>query len=268
MVLHDLGYLHFEEPFKKFRAHGLLIAKGAKMSKSRGNIVIPDEYIKKYGADTLRIYLMFLGPFEQGGDFRDEGIIGIYRFLNRIWNLVTKFKIQNSKATIQNSKLTKLMHKTIKKVTEDIENLRFNTAISQLMIYQNALSQNITEVRLPYIRTLILLLAPFAPHITEELYQFLSTQNSHSKVKNFKSIFQEKWPKYDQKLLEEKTFKLIVQINGKTRDLIEAKVGISENEDKKMALKSEKIKKWLKGKEIVKSFYIPNRLLNLLTKEN
>jgi leucyl-tRNA synthetase len=264
-VLKDLGFIHFEEPFKKFRAHGLLISQGAKMSKSRGNVINPDEYLKKYGADTLRMYLMFLGPFEQGGDFRDEGIIGIWRFLKRVWALVANFKAKKPKIknSGQNSKLTKLMHQTIKKVTEDIENLRFNTAISQLMIYQNALSENSREVEPSFIKNLLLLLAPFAPHISEELWQRLRAKNQKSKL--FRSIFQEKWPKYDPRLIEKKTFQLVVQINGKTRDVIEAKVGILEEEAKELALKSEKIKKWLERKEIVKSFYIPNKLINFLT---
>jgi leucyl-tRNA synthetase len=263
-VLKDLGFIHFEEPFKKFRAHGLLISQGAKMSKSRGNVINPDEYLKKYGADTLRMYLMFLGPFEQGGDFRDEGIIGIWRFLKRVWALVANFKAKKPKIknSGQNSKLTKLMHQTIKKVTEDIENLRFNTAISQLMIYQNALSENSREVEPSFIKNLILLLAPFAPHISEELWQRLRTKNQKSKL--FRSIFQEKWPKYDPRLIEEKTFQLVVQINGKTRDVIEAKVGILEEEAKELALKSEKIKKWLEGREIKKTFYLQNKLINFL----
>ncbi len=287
MVLKDLGFIHFEEPFKKFRAHGLLISQGAKMSKSKGNVVNPDEYIKKYGADTLRMYLMFLGPFEQGGDFRDEGIVGIWRFLNRVWQLIQKFKARNPKFETnskfeinppgsfwqRNSKLTQLMHQTIKKVTEDIENLKFNTAIAALMEYLNAIeSAKVGTVPTLHIKTLVLLLAPFAPHITEELYQFfqspkskVKSQNSKLKVKSFKSIFEEKWPKYDPKMIEEETFQLVVQINGKTRDVIEAKVGISEEEARELALKSPQIKKWLESKQISKTFYIKDRLINFLT---
>ncbi len=269
MVLKDLGFIHFQEPFKKFRAHGLLISQGAKMSKSKGNVINPDDYIQEYGADTLRMYLMFLGPFDQGGDFRDESIIGIWRFLNRVWDLVTKFSSQKSKSEPkENLKLTKLMHQTIKKVTQDIENLRFNTAISQLMIYHNSLLENFSQVKLIHIKNFLLLLAPFAPHLAEQLYQSLSfskTKIQKSKFKKFRSIFQEKWPKYHPRFIEEKTFKLVIQVNGKVRDVLEAEVGISESQAKELALKSEKIKKWLKDKEIKKTFYIKDRLINILT---
>lgn len=268
MALKDLKTIHFGEPFKKFRAHGLLISQGAKISKSRGNIINPDEYIKKYGADTFRMYLMFLGPFDQGGDFRDEGIIGIYRFLNRVWSLIIKFKKQNRKARIKvnNKEIDRLRHETIKKITEDVENLRYNTAISQLMVYQNHLTEiGIQRLKIEDLKTLLLLLAPFAPHISEELWQHL--KNHGSKTKKVKSIFQEKWPKYNPRMIKVETFKLVIQIDGKTRDIIEAKIGVSENEAKNLALRSPKIKKWLQGKEIIKTFYIQNRILSLLTKE-
>ena len=151
MVFKDLGLIDFEEPFSSFRAHGLLISEGAKMSKSKGNVVIPDKYIKKYGADTLRMYLMFIGPFSQGGDFRDEGIIGIYRFLGKVWRLANGqmvrwsdgHKKEKNHSTMQPfSHLNRLMHQTIKKVTEDIENLSYNTAIAALMNYLNQLTMN------------------------------------------------------------------------------------------------------------------------------
>lgn len=271
MALKDMGLVHFDEPFKKFRAHGLLISQGAKISKSRGNIINPDQYIKKYGADTFRMYLMFLGPFEQGGDFKDEGIIGIYRFLNRVWNQVIgyKSKIKTKKLADDKNKistLNKIMHLTIKKVTEDIENLQYNTAISQLMIYQNYLTRNKEQVTFTHIKTLLLLLAPFAPHISEELYQILQGKIKHLKLKKKISIFLEQWPRYDAKITKEKVFKLVIQINGKVRDIIEAEVDISENQAKELALKSPIIQKWLQNKEIVKVFYIPNKVLNFLTK--
>ena len=142
MVLHELGYAPEEEPFERFRAHGLLIKEGAKISKSKGNIVNPDEYIEKFGADTVRMYLMFLGDMRQGGDWRDEGIIGISRFLNKVWKLNSKVQISDSPN--ENSKIDKLLHKTIKKVTEDLENLKFNTAISRLMILANEMEKEET----------------------------------------------------------------------------------------------------------------------------
>ncbi len=163
MVFKDLGLIEIEEPFKRFYAHGLLIKDCAKMSKSRGNVVIPDEYIKKFGADTLRCYLMFLGPFEQGGDFRDKGIAGMYRFMNRAWRISQEFEGKGSPEE------ERMIHRTIKKVTEDIENLRYNTALAALMEYINFLYQE-KSISRQAIETLALLLAPFAPHIAEEIW--------------------------------------------------------------------------------------------------
>lgn len=253
MALYDFGLIHFDEPFKKFRAHGLLIREGAKMSKSKGNIVTPDDYIKKYGADTIRMYLMFLGPFDQGGNFQDKSILGIYRFLNRVWQLV-----KNSKFEIKaNTEIEKIMHQTIQKVSDDIENLKYNTAISQLMIYQNQLSINNGQFAIENIKVLLLLLAPFAPHICEQLWQFLQNKKS-------RSIFQEKWPKYDPEIIEEKKFTLIIQINGKVRDQIETNLNLQEPQIKKIALESEKIKKWIAGQQIKKTIYIKNKLINFV----
>ena len=165
MALHDWGFMDFEEPFKKFRAHGLIIKDGAKMSKSKGNVVNPDEYIANFGADTLRMYLMFLAPFEQGGDFRDSGVLGIERFLKRVWNLADN--IVPVKTGTQDGKKN-LLHKTIKKVTEDIENLHYNTAISALMILLNGFDDEATK---DDFEVFLKLLAPFAPHITEEIWR-------------------------------------------------------------------------------------------------
>ena len=299
-VFYDWKFIGFDEPFKIFRAHGHITKDGAKMSKSRGNVVNPDEYIKKFGADALRMYLMFIGPFEQGGDFRDEGIRGITRFLERVWrlgqNLVSKIsnfqfpiskQISNSKT--KNSKLEKLLHQSIKKITEDIENLHYNTAISQLMILLNEIEE--IDYRLPTTDCCLFLklLAPFAPHITEELYQQFFTnpkskilnpkqiaysaevasatkagQNSKFKIQN--SIHLQKWPKYAPKKIQEKTFELVVQINGKVRDVFSAPLGISEENAKKIALEREKIKNYLAdaGKSPQKIIFVPDKLINIV----
>ena len=185
MVFKDLGLIDFEEPFKRFYAHGLLISQGTKMSKSKGNLVIPDEYIRKFGADTLRCYLMFLGPFDQGGDFRDRGIAGMYRFFNRIWRLARQSasdsgrlkrseshnssEVKSKRQTISEVELRRRTHQTIKKVTEDIENLRYNTAIAAIMEFVNFLYKEKTVSR-EALEILVLLLAPFAPHISEEIW--------------------------------------------------------------------------------------------------
>ncbi|MEK7450802.1 MAG: class I tRNA ligase family protein, partial [Patescibacteria group bacterium] len=192
MVLYDLGYFDFsskgrpasgwDEPFTKFYAHGLIIKDGAKMSKSKGNVVVPDAYIKKYGADVLRCYLMFTGPFNMGGDFRDSGIEGMFRFLKRAWTLVLSVKGKDA-----NPALDIFMHKTIKSVTEDMENLNYNTAIAHLMEYYNELYSFYTKhkmLNVIYCKTLVLLLAPLAPHMTEELFQRI--KNQESRIKNKK----------------------------------------------------------------------------------
>ena len=295
MAFKDLGLIsHFEEPFTKFRAHGLLICKGAKMSKSKGNIVIPDDYIEKYGSDTLRCYLMFCGRYQQGGDFRDSGIEGMSRFLRRIWRLVGNWASGQlgiiSKGPEPNSQIAKepnslyLMHKTIKKVTEDIESLDYNTAISVLMEWMNALeartvhsksqktvnSEPITRVE---VETLLLLLAPFAPHITEELWQRVRV-NSKSKIVNRKeattinnsqfSIHVQKWPKYDHELATAQRIVLVVEVNGKVRDKINVARGITEAEAKKLALSSFKATKYLDQKKIKKVIFVPDRLINFV----
>ena len=252
MVMHELGYVPEEEPFKKFRAHGLLIKEGAKISKSKGNIVNPDEYIEKFGADTVRMYLMFLGDMRQGGDWRDEGIMGVYRFLNKIHRLKSKVQISNSPN--ENSEFEKVLHKAIKKVTEDLENLKFNTAISQMMILANEMEKSQKLTANSY-KLLVIMLAPFAPFITEELWEQLGNKDS---------IHEQKWPKYDLKKIKEKTFELVVQVNGKVRDTIEAEVGIEEKEAQKIALQSEKIQKFLEDKQVKKTIYIKDKILNIV----
>ncbi|KKW13742.1 MAG: Leucine-tRNA ligase [Parcubacteria group bacterium GW2011_GWA2_50_10] len=249
MVLRDLKFTEFQEPFAKFRAHGLLIRDGKKISKSRGNVINPDEYIEKYGADTVRTYLMFLGPLSEGGDWNGKGIIGIYRFLNRVWALAQKTKIAE-----QDSKLETLRHRTIKKVTEDMENLRYNTAIAALMEYSNALSQA-DSISKEQIKTLLILLAPFMPFVTEELWQQLG---------NKESVHDQKWPTYNPALVQEEMMRLVLQVNGKVRDVVGAPTGITEEEAKKLALSNIQIQKWLAGKDPKRIIFVPKRLINIV----
>ena len=275
MVLKDLGFINFEEPFTKFRAHGLIVKDGAKMSKSKGNVVVPDSYIKKFGADTLRTYLMFMGPFSQGGDFRDTGIEGMHRFLRRVWNLVSSIKYPTSaKASAGRQVLSiegkdtslaldSLMHKTIKNVTEDIENLNYNTAIARLMEYYNELFSFYTKYKIlntKYCKTLVLLFAPFAPHVSEELCQLLNDK------KEFSSIHNSSWPKFDPKFLVKDEFVIVVQVNGKLRGNIKVK-----NEKLKMksyieelAKKDDNVVKHLEAKEIKKVIYIEGKVINFV----
>jgi len=251
MVFKNLGLINFEEPFKRFYAHGLLISEGAKMSKSKGNLVIPDEYIKKFGADTLRCYLMFLGPFDQGGDFRDRGIAGMYRFFCRVWRLAQKFSAKGSPEE------KKVIHQTIKKVTENIQNLRYNTAIAAIMEYVNFLTRT-KGVSREAIETLVLLLAPFAPHISEEIWCQV--------LKNKFSIHQQKWPKYDPRLIKEKRVTIVIQVNGKLRGQIEVsdQASVISDQVEKLAKKEKNVAKYLKGKKIKKVVFVSGRLINFV----
>ena len=276
MVFYDLGLVNFsakgglaEEPFTKFRAHGLLISGGAKMSKSRGNVVVPDAYIDKYGADTLRCYLMFCGQFTQGGDFRDTGISGMHRFLKRVWTLVqenSKFEIILTKGLkSRNSKLgseaAHMIHKTIKKVGKDIEDLSYNTAISALMIWLNDMETRLGKLSREEVETFLKLLAPFAPYMTEELWQQLKVSKAK---KTFESIHFQPWPKYDEGLARAKQVTLVVQVNGKVRDKLLVEAGISQEEAERLAVGREKVQKYLGNNRPQKVVFVPDRLINFV----
>ena len=250
MFLHDQNFIDFEEPFKKFRAHGLLIKAGAKISKSRGNIVNPDEFFDMFGADTVRTYLMFLSPLTDGGDWRDEGIRGIYRWFNRVWKLA-----QSNHAGKGSEELEKLRHKTIKKVTEDIERLHYNTAISSLMEYVNEISNGKGQLSNIYIETLLVLLAPFAPYFTEELWE---------QVVGAGSVHDQKWPVYNPELIEEETIIIPVQVNGKVRAEIEVASNATEKEMEDAALVSEKVQKYLGGKQPKRVIAVKGKLVNIV----
>jgi leucyl-tRNA synthetase len=279
MALKDFGLLDFDEPFSNFYAHGLIIAEGAKMSKSHGNIIIPDEYIRKYGADTLRTYLMFLGPFDMGGDFRDTGIAGMYRFLGRVWRLASEVilvnpaerdasRIRKGSWTSQDDELTRVMHHTIKEVTEDLENFRYNTAIAHIMEFVNALTDNRQLITENHIKSLLLMLAPFAPHMMEELSQRLSAENSKFDPDligtKFFSIHLHPWPSYDPNYLVEDEVTIIVQVNGKLRDTLQVTRAKSKEQNfiEGEARKSEKVKKYIAGKTIKKTIFVPGKLIN------
>ena len=250
MVLKKLGHIDFEEPFDKFRVHGLLTKDGAKMSKSKGNVVNPDDYFVKYGADTVRMYLMFLGPLSEAGGWSDQGIVGISRFLNRLWDYAEGL----SKKSGDTDELVSLRHKTIRKVTGDLENLRYNTAIASLMEYFNAISST-KSVFKEDINTLLVLLSPFAPYITEELWGRLGNKGS---------VHSQKWPKYDALLVKDSQVRLVLQVNGRVRDVIEVSSDISEREAKKLALDSVKIQKWLGEKKPRRVVFVKGRLVNIV----
>ena len=211
--------------------------------------------VKSFGADSLRLYEMFMGPLEDPKPWDPRGIIGLHRFLNKVWNLIIdRNQMKDSRQSKIPLNLDRLIHQTIKKVTEDIQNFRFNTAISALMILVNEM-EKASQLPIAKRQLLIKLLSPFAPHIAQELWQKLGGKN----LLDF-----EEWPKWDEKMIQEEEFDLIIQVNGKFRAALRVKKEISESEAKKLALNNETIKKWLIGKEIKKVIFVPNRLINLI----
>jgi leucyl-tRNA synthetase len=254
-VLHHLGYIDFDEPFLKLRHQGIILGPDSqKMSKSKGNVINPDDEVKRWGADTLRIFEMFLGPLEDMKPWNTQGIVGCYRFLEKVYKLKSKVKSQNEKLQLKNQKLEIILNKTIKKVGEDIENLRFNTAISSLMILANAFEKE-EGVSLLHYSYFLLLLSPFAPFISEELWEILGHKES---------IFRESWPKHDPKLIKDEEIELVIQVNGKLRDKIKVSADISENEAFKIAEKSEKIGQFVQDKKIKKVIFVKGRLINIV----
>ena len=253
MVLHDLGLLHFEEPFRKFRAHGLIVKDGSKMSKSRGNVVIPDEYIAKWGADTFRMYLMFLGPFQEGGDFRDEGISGPRRFLEKVWALVGEAARTAPEDEARRSVLVKY-HQTVKRVTEGMEQLHYNTSIAALMEFVNTLREETCTHR-DMVEGLILMLAPFAPHFAEESWERLGHEGS---------IFDARWPQWDEALVVEDQVEVVIQVSGKTRGRVSVPRDAEQGAVLAAAQEDAAVRRFTEGKEVRKVVYVPNRLLNLV----
>jgi len=253
--LYDIGAIPKEcgdEPYKKRTSHGLILGEGGeKMSKSRGNVVNPDDIVARFGADTLRVYEMFMGPFEQAIPWDEKGVVGVFRFLERVWKLSEK--VANGKNKIS-GEAERILHKTIKKVGEDIEAMKFNTAVSQLMILTNAMADEKTISRAAW-HDFLKILAPFAPHIAEELWE---------KLGNKKSVHLAEWPKYNPAMILEEEIDLIIQVNGKMRDSVKVKADIGEEEAKEVAVESEKIKKWIEGQKIKKIIFVKGRLVNIV----
>jgi len=261
-VMYDANLINFYEPFNRLLNQGMMHAPdGRLMSKSKGNVITPDEVVEEYGADALRTYELFLGPFEQDAIWNDRGINGVFKFLKRVWRLIIKEKPSDSGEDISREVL-KMMHRTIKKVTMDFEKFKFNTAVAVLMEYTNFLysriNKNISEETWSEVKgVLMLLIAPIAPFIAEELWERTEHKNS---------IHMQSWPEWNEKLAFEEKFTLIIQVNGKLRDKVEVLVGISEEEIKKIALKSLKVQRFIKNKKIVRFITIPNKLINIVTK--
>jgi len=258
MFLKDLGLIDFEEPYKRFFAHGLLIKEGAKMSKSKGNVITPDKYIAKFGADTMRCYLMFLGQFSQGGDFYDTGLEGMNRFLKRIWVFSNSVLLTDKE---EDREVLRMINKTIKEVSKDIERLSYNTVIAKLMEFYN-FAVDKKSLGKDTLEAFLRLLAPFAPHLTEELYQ-----SKISSAKDFSSIHSNLWPSYEEKHLVLNEFLVVVQVNGKVRDTLKIKSKDSEDQKtvERSAKGSKKIESYLKDKKLIKTVYIKGKIINFVT---
>jgi len=264
--LYDIGVVNYDEPFTRLRHVGLILAEdGRKMSKRWNNVISPDEIVEKFGADAMRVYEMFMGPFSQACAWSTNGLIGARRFLENVYKLKDKklYDCQGGDCKIKESGLPNLLHKTIKKVTQDIENFHYNTAISQMMIFVNFASK-FNELPRGALENFLKLLAPFAPHLAEELWANIKSPLPPFIKGGNNSIFKQAWPKFNPDLAKDEKINLVVQINGRVRENIEVLADISEEEAKKVALKSEKIKKWLEGKEVVKIIFVKGKLVNIV----
>ncbi|GMV06898.1 MAG: leucine--tRNA ligase [Gemmatimonadota bacterium] len=251
MVLHDLGHLDFEEPFSVFRAHGLIIAEGAKMSKSKGNVVVPDPIIEEYGADTFRTYLMFLGPFETGGDYRQEGIQGPYGFLHRLFDTVTSAVDGDVDPQVERK-----LHRTIKQVTEQLPALQYNTAVAAMMEYLNAVRTGGRQAVRGEVEPLVVLVAPFAPHLAEELWERLG---------HGRSVFDgANWPAYDEAKTVDEAVNIAVQVNGKLRGTVQAAPGSPEADVVSLARAEENVARHLEGVSERKVVFVKDRLVNFV----
>jgi len=254
-VLHDLGLVSTREPFKKLFNQGMIQGEdGQKMSKSRGNVINPDDVVSKYGADSFRLYEMFMGPLDKSKPWSTKGLQGCYRFLQKVWRLFNDEE-KHIKENCANEETIRLMHQTIKKVTEDLDALRFNTAVSQLMIFTNHLV-TLDTLDKDILRQFLQLLNPFAPHVSEEL---------NNKILGYDPITSLKWPECDLGLMIEEQVTMAVQFNGKTRGTIDI-LADAEQEDAFNEVRSTSFgRKYLSDVDIKKIIYIPKRIINIIT---
>jgi leucyl-tRNA synthetase len=251
----------FDEPFIRLFNQGTIVIEKQKMSKSRGRVITPDEYVAELGADAVRAYLMFIGPWDQGGEWDDRGIKGIARWLNRVWSLVLGDYSPDGLKEADTKNLRHITHKTIKRVTSDLDKFRFNTMIAALMEFTNYLGRVHDERSVAKdafkaaIDILMLLLAPTAPHLAEELWM----RSGHSY-----SIHNQPFPTWDDEIAAEEEFTLVIQVNGKLRDRVNVPVAITKEEAQELALSRERIKAYLMDREVSRVIYVPNRLVNII----
>jgi len=254
-VLHDLGLVSTREPYKKLYNQGMIQGEdGQKMSKSRGNVINPDDVISEYGADSMRLYEMFMGPLDKSKPWSTKGLQGCSRFTDRIWRIFN----QTDKLTDDppNEETVRLMHQTIEKVTDDLENMHFNTAISQMMIFSNHL-QSLDTINNKTVKTFLLLLNPFVPHMAEEL---------NEQMQAFESLSYEMWPVHNAELAKSDLITIAIQVNGKLRGNIQVSSEIDNKTLKNEAANVEGVKKHLEGKDIIKKIVIPGRVVNFVVK--
>jgi leucyl-tRNA synthetase len=253
-ALRDLGELWFDEPVLRFRYQGTIVFKGRKMSKSRGNVQTPDEYVKRYGADTLRLFMMFMGPWVDGADWDASGIEGTYRFLWRVWELALTHP---EPAGPRDVDVDGAVHRTIKKVTEDLTQEHFNTAVAAMMELSNTLQHASGSSRNDGVATLILLLAPFAPHMTEELWHRRGGAGS---------VHQQSWPTFDEAVAAPREVTIVVQVDGKVRDRIPMAAGLPDDDVQRRALASPKVQAALNGTKPAKVIVVRDRVVSIVTK--
>jgi leucyl-tRNA synthetase len=257
-AMHKMGLIDFDEPFMKLRHQGMVLDKdGVKMSKSKGNVVNPNDMVEMFGADATRMYMMFAAPLEDEIMFKQEGIKGVFRFLEKVWRLAQEKDLIDCGAGRCGDvpkEIPPVLHKTIKKVGEDIETLSFNTAIAQMMIFVNEATKHKVLPRGAFKKFLIIL-SPFAPHITEELWAQVGEKDS---------IFSQAWPEYNPEMVQDNLIEMPIQVNGKVRDKIKVSVDISEEEAEEKALASEKVQKHIEGKEIKKVIFVKGRLISVV----
>ena len=254
-VMNDIGLVGFREPFARLFTQGMLHYRGAKMSKSRGNVIVPDEYVERYGADACRLYLLFIGPVEQDAEWQDAGFEGIVRFLNRLWRVALD---QASKPAGEpvDTPLARKTHATIARVTDDIgRRFALNTPIAAVMELVNEISRSPDDPAARFAtESAVSLIQPYASHIAEELWQRLSHER----------LWEEPWPEADPAMLERETFELVVQVNGRVRGRVEVAVDLSEDELVERAKELPRVRSHLNGKPIRKAIVVPGRLVNLV----